>query len=64
MVCGQFFHLVGGEFLVWSVVFMAGAGGGRLVMWSVLGGSWSVVLYYADYRYLEQGSLFGEVIFL
>ena len=23
------FHLVGGEFLVWSVVFMVGAGGGR-----------------------------------
>ena len=49
---------------------MAGAGGGRLVMWSMHGGSWSVVcgwsvvLYYADYRYLEQGSLFGEVIFL
>ena len=23
------FHLVGGEFLVWSVVFMVGGGGGR-----------------------------------
>ena len=39
----------GGEFLVWSVVFMVGAGGGRLVMWSVVGVLhfyWSVVCFY------------------
>ena len=41
--------MVGGESLVWSVVFMVSAGGGRLVMWSVVGVLhfyWSVVGFY------------------
>ena len=42
--------MVGGEFLVWSVVFMAGAGGGQLVIWSVVvfcifTGRWSVFIF-------------------
>ena len=41
--------MVGGEFLVWSVVSLVGAGGGRLVMWSVvdvLHFYWSVFGFY------------------
>ena len=48
MVCGRFFvrsvgGLIGSR---WSVVFMVGMGGGRLVMWVVVGVlrfHWSIV---------------------
>ena len=40
------FPLVGGEFLVWSVVFMVCAGGGQWSVVGVLHFYWSVVCFY------------------
>ena len=47
MVCGRFsiWSVVGGEFLVWSVVFMVGSGSGRWSVFCIFTGRWSVIIF-------------------